>query len=52
MSTAAARKIDLGFYESSEGIKIYNAAVAALSTKYTENTVDINIFLKNVKERG
>ena len=39
-------------YESSEGMKIYNAAVAALSTKYSGNTNDMHIFLKNVKERG
>ena len=33
-------------------MKIYNAAVAALSTKYTGNTIDMHVFVKNVKERS
>ncbi len=50
--TPAQAKTGLLNYESSEGMKIYNAAVAALSTKYSGNTADMHIFLKNVKERG
>jgi hypothetical protein len=37
---------------STNGMKIYNAAVAALSTKYSGNTNDMHIFLKKEKERG
>ena len=32
-------------------MKIYDAAVAALSTKYSGNTNEMHIFLKNVNER-
>jgi hypothetical protein len=39
-------------YGSIEGIKIYNAAIAALTTKDSGNTADMHIFLKKVKERG
>ena len=45
---------DMGIinYKSSEGMKIYSAAVAALSTKYSGNTGDMHIFLKNVSKRA
>ena len=50
--TPAQANTGLLNYESSEGMKIYNAAIAALPTKYSGNTADMHIFLKNVKERG
>ena len=33
-------------------MKIFNAAVAALPTKYSGNAVDMHVFLKNIKERA
>ena len=39
-------------YGSSEGMKIYNAAVAGLSIKYTGKALNMHLFLKNVKARG
>jgi hypothetical protein len=50
--TPAQANVGILNYGSSEGMKIYNAAVAALSTKYSGNTSDMHIFLKNVNERG
>ena len=38
-------------YKSAEGMKIYNAAIAALPTKYSGNTIDMHIFLKRGKAR-
>jgi hypothetical protein len=38
--------------KSSEGMKIYTAAVAALPTKYSGNTGEIHIFLKSVSKRA
>jgi hypothetical protein len=35
-----------------KGWKIYNAAVAGLCNKYTGNTSEMHIFLKNIKERA
>lgn len=39
-------------YKSSEGMKIYTAAVAALPTKYSGNTGEMHIFLKSVSKRA
>jgi hypothetical protein len=40
-------------YKSSECMKIYTAAVAALPTKYSgNNTEEMNIFLKGVSKRA
>ena len=39
-------------YKSSEGMKIYHAATAAMSIKYSGKAVDMHIFLKSVKARG
>jgi hypothetical protein len=39
-------------YKSSEGMKIYTAAVAALPTKYSGNSSDMHIFLKSVSKRA
>ena len=50
--TPAQANVGILNYGSSEGMKIYNAAVAALSTKYSGNTSEMHIFLKNVNERG
>ena len=51
--TPAQAKVGiLDDYGSSEGMKIYNAAVAALPSKYTGNTIDMHVFLKNVKKRA
>jgi hypothetical protein len=50
--TPAQTSAEILNYESSKGMKTYNAAVVALSTKYSGNTNNMHIFLKNVKERG
>ena len=39
-------------YGSSEGMKIYNAAVAGMSIKYTGKAINMHLFLKGVKARG
>ena len=39
-------------YATSEGMTIYNAAVAPLSTRYSGNTSDMHIFLKSIGKRG
>lgn len=39
-------------YKSSEGMKIYHAATAAMSIKYSGKAIDMHIFLKSVKARG
>ncbi len=36
-------------YNKSEGMKIFTDATAPTSPKYTGNTIDMHIFLKNVK---
>jgi hypothetical protein len=50
--TPAQAKVGILDYGSSEGMKIYNAAVVALSSKYTGNAIDMHVFLKNVKKRA
>jgi hypothetical protein len=50
--TPALANVGVLNYSTNEGMKIYNAAVAGLSTKYNGNTSDMHIFLKNIKERG
>lgn len=50
--TPAQVNVDILNYGSSEGMKIYNAAVAALPTQYSGNTSEMHVFLKNVNERG
>jgi hypothetical protein len=39
-------------YATSEGMKIYIAAIAGLTSKYNGNANEMHIFLKNVKERS
>jgi hypothetical protein len=39
-------------YKSSEGMKIYHSATAAMSIKYSGKAIDMHIFLKTVKARG
>ena len=39
-------------YGSSEGMKVYQAAIAALTTRYNGKSNDMHIFLKHVKERA
>jgi hypothetical protein len=39
-------------YGTSEGMKVYQAATAALTTRYNGKSNDMHIFLKNVKERA
>ena len=39
-------------YTTSEGMKIHNAAVAPLSTRYFGNMSDMQIFLKSIGKRG
>ena len=50
--TPAQANVGIVNYGSSEGMKIYNAVVAALSTKYSGNSSEMHIFLNNVNERG
>ena len=50
--TPAQAKVGVLNYGSNEGMKIYNAAVAALTPKYDGNALGLHIFLKKVKERG
>ena len=50
--TPAQAKTGMLNYATSEGMKIYNAAVAPLSTRYSGNTSDMHIFLKSVGKRG
>ena len=50
--TPAQAKVGILDYGSSEGMKIYNAAIAALPSKYTGNAIDMHVFLKNVKKRA
>ena len=50
--TPAQAKTSMLNYATREGIKIYNAAVAPLSTRYSGNTSDMHIFLKSVGKRG
>jgi hypothetical protein len=50
--TPAQARTGLLDYESSKGMKIYNAAVAVLSTKNFGNTADMHFSLKSDKERG
>jgi hypothetical protein len=49
--TPAQHNVGLLNYGTSEGMKVYNAAIAALTTKYS-GKVDMHIFLTKVKERG
>ena len=39
-------------YSSSEGMKIFAAAIAALPTKFTGEAKDLHLFLKDFKERA
>ena len=39
-------------YGSSEGMKVYQAAIAALTTRYNGKSNDMHIFLKHVQERA
>jgi hypothetical protein len=50
--TPALAKVGLLDYGTSEGMKIYNAAIAAITMKYSGNAIDLHLFLKNVKERA
>ena len=50
--TPAQAKVGILNYGTNEGMKIYNAAVAALTPKYDGNALGLHIFLKKVKERG
>ena len=50
--TPAQANTGLLNYNSSEGMKIYTAAVAALSTKYSGNAGEMHIFLKGVSKRA
>ena len=48
----ANAKVGIINYDTTDGIKIYQSATAALATKYTGNTIDMYDFLKNVKDRA
>ena len=50
--TPALAKVGLLDYGTSEGMKIYNAAIAGITMKYSGNAIDLHLFLKNVKERA
>ena len=50
--TPALAKVGLLNYGSSEGMKIYNTAIAGITMKYSGNAIDLYLFFKNVKERA
>lgn len=50
--TPALANVGVINYATSEGMKIYNAAVTGLFNKYNGKANEMHIFLKNVKERS
>jgi hypothetical protein len=50
--TPAQANTGLICLKSSEGMKIHNAAIVPLMTKFDGTAENMHMFLKNVKERG